>query len=362
MLGAVVDAIVSEAAGRLELPAPPPVVRTAGEVAEAFTTRLTAPRSAAPAGPVAQVARRLEQWSRSVTAPAGPDWSCSSSRPTPTAPGSCRCSARAPRAAAADRGGAGRRQDPPRLLADELVRLERMLPVLLRPGAMRRGPGVLSQDEAWELMTVTGAELEAAGFDVRVPALSRRKPSPVLRLFAEPAGESVVGAHQLSNVRWSVVFDDVELTAADIARLATEARRSCRSRGRWVELDRVDLKEAAAALAERARTTTAHRRGDPPPRGSAWRASPLRRASRRRAAAGPPSCSRRRRRAPDARHHPAGGLRRRAPQLPGRGAGLAGLPRRGRAGRLPGARHGPGQDAHGARPHRPHDRRRARRS
>ena len=37
---------------------------------------------------------------------------------------------------------------------------------------------MLSQDEAWELMTVNGAELDAAGFEVRVPPLSRRRPSP----------------------------------------------------------------------------------------------------------------------------------------------------------------------------------------
>jgi SNF2 family DNA or RNA helicase len=74
-------------------------------------------------------------------------------------------------------------------------------------------------------------------------------------MFTEPAGESMVGAHQLSNVRWSAVFDDVELSAADIARLAAEARPLVRSRGKWVELDRADLKEAAAALAERVTTT-----------------------------------------------------------------------------------------------------------
>ena len=49
------------------------------------------------------------------------------------------------------------------------------------------------------------------------------------------------GAHQLANVRWSVLFDDVELTAADIARLAAEARPLVQSGGRWVELDRADL-------------------------------------------------------------------------------------------------------------------------
>ncbi|HKX72311.1 MAG TPA: DEAD/DEAH box helicase, partial [Acidimicrobiales bacterium] len=140
-------------------------------------------------------------------------------------------------------------------LADDLARLERIFPVLFRAGAPRRGQVYLSQDEAWELMTVTGASLEAAGFDVRVPALSRRKPAPALRLFTGPTGDSVVGARQLSDVRWSVVFDDVELTAAEVARLAAEARPLVRSRGRWVELDRADLKEAAAALAERATTT-----------------------------------------------------------------------------------------------------------
>ena len=121
---------------------------------------------------------------------------------------------------------------------------------------MRRGQVYLSQDEAWELMTVTGPQLAVAGFDVRVPALSRRKPSPSMRLFTESiGGDTAVGAHQLSNVRWSVVFDDIELTADDIARLAAEARPLVRSHGRWVELDRVDLKEAAAALAERADQT-----------------------------------------------------------------------------------------------------------
>ncbi len=141
-------------------------------------------------------------------------------------------------------------------LADELNRVERVFPALLRPGALRRGQVYLSQDEAWELMTNTGPLLEAAGFEVRVPALSRKKPSPSLRLFAESmGGESVVGAHQLSNVSWSVLFDDVELTAEDIARLAAEARPLVRSHGKWVELDAIDLKEAAAALAERADQT-----------------------------------------------------------------------------------------------------------
>jgi len=76
-----------------------------------------------------------------------------------------------------------------------------------------------------------------------------------LRLTSEETHDSVVGAQQLANVRWSVVFDDVELTAEEIAQLALEARPLVKSRGKWIEIDQVDLAAAAAALAERAGLT-----------------------------------------------------------------------------------------------------------
>ena len=255
VMGAVVDAIVREATSRLELPAPPPHTNTTGAVAEAVVTRVDGTHFSAPVAAGAEVSKRLDRWARPVTGSgrgrlvvqldppdSGNAWFLSVLGPgveghlLPI------------EAAIAD----GKATKP---LQDELLRLERILPVLLRPGAQRRGQVYLSQDEAWELMTVTGAGLEVAGFEVRAPALSRRKPSAGLRMFTEPTGDSVVGARQLSNVRWSVVFDDVELTAEEISRLASEARPLVRSRGRWVELDKVDLKEAAAALAERADLT-----------------------------------------------------------------------------------------------------------
>jgi superfamily II DNA or RNA helicase len=255
VLGTAVHAIASDAARRLELPAPPPTTRTTAQVAEAVLTRLDGSTFEAPVAAGAEVSKRLERWVKPVTGQGrlrlvvqldppdkGDAWFLSV-----LGPGA--------------RGGllpieqalADSKSTKP--VADELARLERALPALLRAGGMRRGQVYLSQTEAWELMTETGPALEAAGFEVRVPALSRRKPSPGLRLFTEPAGDSVVGAHQLSNVRWSAVFDDVELTADDVKRLAAEARPLVRSRGKWVELDHVDLKEAAAALAERASTT-----------------------------------------------------------------------------------------------------------
>ena len=258
VIGAAVDAIVREAAGKLELPAPPPSTHTAKSVSEAVMTRLDGSAFEAPVAAGAEIAKRLDRWTKPVAGVARarlviqlepPDrddaWFLSvlgeaaDGRLVPV------------EVAVADARNA-------KAMADELARLERALPVLLRPGGIRtqrRGQVYLSQDEAWDLMTVTGPALEAAGFDVRVPRLSRRKPKPALRLFTEPVGETVVGARQLSDVTWSVVFDDVELTAADVSRLAAEAKPLVQSRGRWVELDRADLKEAAAALAERATTT-----------------------------------------------------------------------------------------------------------
>src|SRR5258707_8363902 len=126
-----------------------------------------------------------------------------------------------------------------------------MLPVLLRPGGMRRGEVILSGDEAWDLMSTTGPRLLSAGFDVRAPEISRRASRASLRVHVDSVQKSTVGANQLADVRWSAVFDDVELTAADIARLAKEARPVIRASGRWVALDQVDLKAGAEALAER---------------------------------------------------------------------------------------------------------------
>ncbi len=255
VIRAVVHAIAADAAGRFELPAPPPSTRTAAAVAEAVTTRLDGSSFEAPVAAGAEISKRLDRWVEPVTARSRPRLVVQLDPPDtgdawflsvlgPGAEGGL-----LPIEVAL---GDSKATKP---LAEELSRLERILPELLRPGALRRGQVYLSQPEAWELMTVTGASLEAAGFDVRVPALSRRKPSAGLRLFTEPTGDSVVGAHQLSDVRWSAVFDDVELTAAEVARLAAEARPLVRSRGRWVELDQVDLKEAQAALAERQSVT-----------------------------------------------------------------------------------------------------------
>ncbi|MEY2446941.1 MAG: hypothetical protein QOH79_417 [Acidimicrobiaceae bacterium] len=254
VIDAVVHAVVSQAARTFELPAPPPTVRTASDVAESIVTRLDGSDFKAPASAGSDAANRLQRWARPVLSPSRPvlvvqlvhregdTWFLSV-----LGPGTDRSLIDVEQALAASKS-----TQP---VADELDRIERLLPVLQRAGAMRRGQVYLSTDEAWDFMTRTAPVLHAAGFDVRVPALSRRKPRPALRLFAEPKGDRVVGAQQLNKVRWSALFDDIELTAEEVSRLAAEARPLVQSRGEWVELDKFDLQEAAAALADRVKTT-----------------------------------------------------------------------------------------------------------
>jgi superfamily II DNA or RNA helicase len=249
-LTGMVDGICRDGARRVEVPAPPPHVRTANDVVEAYLGRLDGSAFQAPVKVAGELVARLERWSRIVT----------ESRPrlvvqldSPDVGGAWRLSVIAPRPR-----GAALSIEQAIVMADsdrqsleaEMARLEQMLPVLLRPGEIRRGEVILSTDEAWDLMATTGPRLVAAGFEVRAPEISRRRSSPSLRVTVDSVSETAVGANQLANVHWSALFEDVELTAADVARLAKEARPLVRSGGRWIALEKVDLQAAAEALAE----------------------------------------------------------------------------------------------------------------
>lgn len=254
VLGAIVNAIATDAASRLTLPAAPPDPRDTVAIGEALLTRLDGSSFEVPAKPGTEISRRMDRWSTPVVTPS--DARLVVQLDPPDSGGAWFLSVKGP-----DPDGqlvplevALIESRPKKHLADELARLERLIPVLKRPGAARRGEVIVSQDEAWELMSETGPMAAAAGFDVRVPALSRKKATPGLKLDAIAKDPSVVGANQLADVRWSAVFDDVELTAAEIADLARQARPLIRSQGQWVEVDRADLAQAAAALADRAET------------------------------------------------------------------------------------------------------------
>ena len=294
-LTGMVDAIGRDSARRIEVPAAPPVVRTGNDVTEAFLARLDGSAFDAPVRVAGELVSRAESWSRSVTREHSPlivrldppdrtgVWDLEVF--VAKARGGSKGKVLVPveRAIVDDRS---KRAD----LEHELGRLERLLPELMRAGSDRRGHTILSQDEAWQLMTNTGPRLADAGYDVRVPELSTRKATPMLRVFSETK-ESAVGANQLADVRWSAVFDDVELTAAEIRALAKEARPLIRSGGKWVALDQADLQAAAERAGRAGGHHPAHRRRHAAararPRGLAR--SPV--ASPSKVAAGRPTCS-----------------------------------------------------------------------
>lgn len=251
-LAAMVHAFTAQPASTIATSAEPPTIRTASDLVETVSAHLDGQRFDAPTRLGSELMRKLTKWTAPIMGLAGarlvvellsPDesggWHLSVLGPDPD-------DNLVPVEVAI--------VDHPRLV-DQLERIERLVPALKRPGAARRGQVILSQDEAWELMTVTGALLVNIGFDVRVPAMTTKRVTPSLRLSADDSNETVVGAQQLANVSWSALFGDVELTAADITRLSAQARPLVQSHGQWVELDKVDLDAAAAALAERADVT-----------------------------------------------------------------------------------------------------------
>ena len=259
VLADIVDAIATEAAERIDAPAPPPAPHTRADAAETALARLDGTPFEAPSRHLTDLARRLDTWARPALEPCERRLRLIVQLDPPDDIGAWHLSV-------LSQSSAGELQPVERALVTasrarrqavkhQLARLERLFPELLRLGGRRRGEVILNTDEAWQLMTAAGHVLQATGYEVRVPSLSRRRPTPTLRLTSFEAQESVVGARQLADVRWSVSFDDVELTADEIRDLAAQARPLVNSRGRWVELDRADLNEAAAALAERADMT-----------------------------------------------------------------------------------------------------------
>ena len=255
VITAAVEAIVAESIERTELPAPPPSAKSAMDLDDTVIARMDGTPFRTNVAFASTLSRRLEQWSRTVTEPTRPRLVVQLDAPAPGGVWLVTVSAPSGKGTLIPLDAALRTEGGRRTLTAEWQRLGRLFPAIDRVGVSRRGQVAMSQDEAWEFMTVVGPALSTAGFDVRLPALSRRKARPSLRLFAETPANSVVGAHQLSNVAWTVLFDDVELTADDVRRLARQARPLVQSRGKWIEVDRFDVQQAAAALASRENVT-----------------------------------------------------------------------------------------------------------
>ncbi|MFT5222700.1 MAG: hypothetical protein ACI867_001006 [Glaciecola sp.] len=257
VIGAFIDVICGDAASRMTVPEPSPRPVSASDVGETFLARMSGTTFEAPIDHGLEVSRGMQRWGKAITAPSKlrlvveldpPDEGGTWHLRTLADDGNGTLES----VESVMSNGANARR---LAIKRDLDRLERLFPVLERVKARRRGEVIMDQGEAWEFMTKTGPVLKNAGFDVRVPPLSRKKPKPMLRLTSFNEADSAVGAQQLTAVSWSAVFGDQELSAAEIRELAAQSRPLVRSHGRWVEVDRADLVAAAEALEERANQT-----------------------------------------------------------------------------------------------------------
>ena len=354
VIGGVVDAIALEAGEKLERPATPPVIRNAADVGEAFVARLDgspvhgadpgrrrgveAPR---PVGPPGE--RRGQDHPRRAARPARPR-----RRLVPVGARAGRGGRPAPDRAGPHRQQAhpapGRRDRPARAPLRQARPGRRSAP---RPGVPEPGRGVGADDRHRSVARV--GRVRGAGAGALPPQALAGAP-PVRRAHRARRWWAPTSSATCAGPRCSTTSSSPPPTSPGWPR---RPGRSCRSHGKWVELDRVDLKEAAAALAERgdAKQLTGAEilrhvvglEGTPfgagvTVEGSGWVTDLLEKASA----------------APAAPVTKPEGFVGELRSLPGGGARLARLPRRRGARRLPRPRHGPRQDAHRARPPRPH--------
>ena len=250
-LATMVDSICRTGAARLGRSMPQVVSRSLPTASDAFLAGLGNGPFDAEVPVAKELADRLSEWARPALEGRGATLLVRLSAPDELGAWRLRVFVidggghRLPLATARARGNP--RQQ--RAVRAELDRLVHLVPALARSSGAE---ALLGNEEAWTLMTETAPLLESAGFAVQVPAIARSKPSARLRLDASPSGApSVVGTAQLAQVRWSAVIDDVELSAADVRRLAAQARPLIESRGQWVQLDHDTLRELASALSER---------------------------------------------------------------------------------------------------------------
>jgi hypothetical protein len=192
VLAASVDAILRDTASRLDLPAPPPMVSNPADFAEAMIARLDGTSFPAPAGLVGDVSRRLDQWTRTATSAERPHLIMQLDAPD---------SGDAWLLSVFGPGAKGRmlpvevalgdtRNSKP--LADELTRLERIYPPLLRPGELRRGrvsPCLWAaiRSTRWPPTATTAALGKSAG-----PRATCGKQRPLGGEFRGPGGRRTV--------------------------------------------------------------------------------------------------------------------------------------------------------------------------
>jgi superfamily II DNA or RNA helicase len=251
-LVAAVHAVCVQAARQIDAPAPPPRLNSATDLAEAYLGRLDGSsfRSRVELGQA--LVRFLDEWAEPVVEPLRRPLVMRLSPPGEDSGWHLQVLGRDPDDVLQPIEQAIAAYPERRLqsqLVGDLMRAERLVPELTRAGAARRGEAILTEDEAWEVMSAQSGVLADAGFEIEIPRAGRT-PRPSLRISALD-GDSTLSAAELTHVRWSVLFGDVELSAAEIADLARRSAPLIERDGDWVRIDEDDLAAAAAALSDR---------------------------------------------------------------------------------------------------------------
>ena len=352
VIGAVVEAIVSEGLRAARPPCPTAACVSPADLADTMVARMDG--AAFPAGRelAKETSRRLDEWSRSVTDPGRSQLVVRLDPPGARGVWLLSVQAHAGRFELVPVATA-LRSDGGRTVKIEWARLQRMLPALDRSKSSTLGQVAMGHEEAWDFLSRLGPMLSSIGFDVRAPrAVSSRSAAGAAPVHRGQAG--------LDRRRQPV---EQRLVERRVRRRRTEryGDRPPRPAGatdggitRPVGGNRSTRSGTGSCCA--GRTRIGHgvdRRRDPPPERRSRRVGLTASASSCTATVGPSSSSPCPRGGDLARRRPRR-LRRDTAGLSGRGAGVDRLSRRQRTWRMSRARHGIGQDTDRARPPRPH--------
>ena len=194
VIGAVVEAIVSESLERVDLPAQPPRASRRTDLADTIVARMDGAAFPADRELAKETSRRLDQWTRSVTDPgrqplvvrldppgAAAACGCSRFTPTPAGPSWSRSTPRSDRTAANGTRSSG-------------LASQRMLPALDRSKPRDRGQVAMGQEEAWDFMSRLGPMLVRSVSTCGRPSCHVRSARPSLHMFTEARPGSTVGA------------------------------------------------------------------------------------------------------------------------------------------------------------------------
>src|SRR3954451_3231851 len=154
VITAAVEAIFAESIERIELPAAPAHARTPLDFDNTVIAHLGGSTFRGNAGLATATSRRLEQWSRSITDASRPKLVVQLDPPTPGGVWLVSVFAPSGKGPLTPIDAVLRTDSGRRIIGGEWQRLGRMFPAVDRVGASRRGQVAISQDEAWEFMTL----------------------------------------------------------------------------------------------------------------------------------------------------------------------------------------------------------------